>query len=59
MGRSKVMGKAVAELTREEFIAERGRCRLMAQLYANMISGKGARKRLWEIEKRILREGVG
>ncbi len=56
MGRSKEMGKSVAELTADELRRERLRCRTLSHAYGNRIAGKLLRKRLREIDKRIARE---
>jgi hypothetical protein len=46
MGKSKEMGKPVAELTADELRRELIRCRTLAALYANKVAGRDLRKRL-------------
>ncbi len=57
MGRSKEMGKPVAELTADELRRELVRCRTLAALYANKVAGKALQKRLRELERRLDDDG--
>ncbi len=56
MSRSKEMGKPVDELMPDELQRERQRCRSMIQAFGDTVAGKGLRKRLIQIEKRLPRE---
>ena len=53
MSRSKEMGKPVDDLTPDELQRERQRCRSTVQAFGDTPAGKGLRKRLVQIEKRI------
>jgi len=52
MGRSKEMGKPVAELRPDELEREFQRCRGFLKAFGNKVGAKGIRQRLREIEKR-------
>ncbi|MGH7175564.1 MAG: hypothetical protein ACREGR_04370 [Minisyncoccia bacterium] len=53
MGRSKEMGKPVEELTLDELQRELIRCQTLSRVYANNKAGKGLRKRLLQVERRL------
>lgn len=57
-GRTKECGKSVAELTDAELQSELKRCREFLSRKSDGPAAKGVRKRLYEIEKRIRREGA-
>lgn len=53
MGRSKQMGKPVAELTPAELQSELHRCRTYFEALPHTVAAKLLRKRLRQIERRL------
>lgn len=56
MGRSRIMGKMVKELTASELLAEKQRCENFIKAIETGPAVKGLKKRLHEIDKRLERE---
>jgi hypothetical protein len=56
MGRSKEIGKPIAELTPDELQRERSRCQNLIKAFGDSPASHGLRKRLAAIESRIARE---